>query len=556
MDFTSTPNYKELPKDKDYFNAYLNMARHNAFIVLSSITEQLGKPPAEENKLTDMYALRILLEKDKPDITLKVIEKLDKHFPFLRPMFDNDIKHDQYSEKKGMARQRGIDLASDYHNTLSVLLLQLNKHRNYYTHPVHADITVDEKLGYYLIATYDAAIRLVKDRFQLSENQLSHLRRYRGKNKTPDFKYEIIGNRGKLSEKGIAFFICLFLEKKYAFMFLKKLRDFKADYTPDKLATLETYCVYRMRMPKLRLESGDDSLGLTLDMFNELKRCPRRLFELLGEGDQKKFRVKIDQCQELAQTNGEYDEEILLMRYRDRFPYFALSYIDQQEVFQHLRFHVDLGNYYYKFYDKTTIDGIQRDRSLKKHLKAFGRLHELRKQRLDECGEMIMRPIDREENDMRPYLTDTYPHYHINSNQVGLKLCLNGKAEFPTLKGQNTITKAPDFWLSAWELPGMVFYAWLNKDSETNPAERVILDYRKNYHKLLKRINEPDFNSNPDKEYWIGNLPANYSIGFFDLPDQVRDILLGNKGKDTGEIAFVKHAERKLKEITDETRKK
>jgi hypothetical protein len=504
-------NSKSLKSNPDHFSAYLNMARHNAYLILSHISDKLKpkKTNTPEDALHSAYALKVLKNGKEPDITAKSIKMLNEHFPFLKVMFDNDIKTENPKESKGNFFDKLPEL---YYDKMALLLDHLNNYRNSYTHCVHTPIITDKNFIYCLNNIFDASVRTVKDRFEFSENDVSHLRRYeqvfdpetkkRKASRKKDFKYNFIDN-DDISEKGIAFFIALFLEKKYAFEFLKKLSDFKDSRTKMMQATLESYCVYHIRLPKERIESTQNDLSLCLDMFNELKKCPSELFDLLKKEDAEKFRIKPDinnlndedSDNIVENSTDDYNVEPILKRYSNRFPYLAMRYIDEKKVFQKLRFHVDLGNYYFKFYPKTTVDGEKRDRSLKVHLKSFGRLDDLNHARLVEWNDLIR--FHKEEEDenpieeLMPYITDTYPHYHLNNNQIGLKDTQNNPDKLlPKIEREKTKTEQPDFWLSIYELPALLFYSYLLNEKRDISAEDLILNCRKKYHALFKLIFE------------------------------------------------------------------
>ena len=96
-------NSKSLKSNPDYFSAYLNMARHNAYLILSHISDKLKpkKTNTPEDALYSAYALEVLKNGKEPDITAKSIKMLNEHFPFLKVMFDNDIKTENPKESKG-----------------------------------------------------------------------------------------------------------------------------------------------------------------------------------------------------------------------------------------------------------------------------------------------------------------------------------------------------------------------------------------------------------------------------------------------------------------------
>lgn len=504
-------NRKSLENDPDYFSAYLNLARHNAFLILSHISDKLKqkKTNTPEGSLHKAYAIDVLQNTKVPDVTEKSIKMLNEHFPFLKIMFDYDTNTESYTDVK----QRIEILPGQYHQKMELVLKLLNNYRNFYTHCIHTPVPLPANFIHDLDNIFDAAVRVVKKRFELTDSDVQHLSRFerawnpdkreKGFSRKKDFKYSFI-HSGAISEKGMAFFITLFLEKRYAFEFLKKLDGFKDGRTKMMQATLESYCVYHVHLPKERIESTRNDLSLCLDMFNELKKCPSELFGILKKEDADKFRITpdindTDNDEDLNNVLGsntdDYNVEPILKRYNNRFPYLAMRYIDEKKVFQNLRFHVDLGNYYFKFYPKTTVDGETRDRSLNVHLKTFGRLDDINNARIEEWKELIRfhkdveneRPVE----ELLPYVTDTFPHYHLNNNQIGLRYFQSGTDQLlPKLEKEKTKLTQPDFWLSVYELPGLLFYNYLLKLKNYISAEDLILNCGEKYKVLFKIISE------------------------------------------------------------------
>jgi len=325
-------NYKNFKQNKAYFSAYLNMARHNAYITLSHLNKMLGFKPQDEDNMLNLGIVNILKEDKFPEKKIRAIELLNKHFPFLHPLRYYSVKKQiaiSEDEEKDILsndlKKNNASLFQEYHTLLITILKHLIDYRNFYTHQGHENIIADKRLFEFLDKIFDASIRTVKRRFELGEPDVEHLRRYKGFDKTnkkprenPRFYYKFEKN-GEITEKGLAFLCTLFLEKKYAADFLKKLHGFKDARNKSHQATFETYCVYRIRLPKERFSSMDENLRLSLDMLNELKRCPAPLYELLKKEDKNKFLVQTD-AWDTEEDN--FEEKIILKRFSDRFHVF------------------------------------------------------------------------------------------------------------------------------------------------------------------------------------------------------------------------------------------
>jgi hypothetical protein len=85
---TTTPmpkrcNSKEQPH---YFGTYLNMARHNAFMILNYLSSKYtGKSGDDDDaQLAQSPVLTLLLKSKKPDEVYAIIGDLRHYFPFLR----------------------------------------------------------------------------------------------------------------------------------------------------------------------------------------------------------------------------------------------------------------------------------------------------------------------------------------------------------------------------------------------------------------------------------------------------------------------------------------
>ena len=112
---------------------------------------------------------------------------------------------------------------------------------------------------------YDSAINIIKERFQAEEKEMEHLRRYTRKKgrvvlKTEDDHfYYTLANNNDLSEKGYAFFISMFLERKYSYLFLKKLSGFKRGDSLQYRLTLEVFTALSTKPPVERLRTTKDT---------------------------------------------------------------------------------------------------------------------------------------------------------------------------------------------------------------------------------------------------------------------------------------------------------
>lgn len=489
-----------------YFGVYANIARHNVFNVLNHIAEKtgLGKHGGED-KMWEAMVIKVLNPDFKagkksnfsvPDIQRRVIEYLHLYFPFLKAL---NLKLDAANQDP-----------TRYYELLKLFLTLLEQTRNQYNHAIAEPAVFTERLIELLNIIFDDGLLVIKERFQLQEVQIKHLRRYDGMDRVTrkpkvnsNFYYKFSDNTGSITEKGLAFFICLFLDKEYGYLFLKKLSGFKKGTTRTGSesisygASLETYCVYGIRLPQTKLSSsGNYSTALLLDMLNELPRCPKELYDTLSPDNKQAFIKTII-------TPGDADNDVfagdeentaILQRKQNRFPYFALRYIDTMQLFTMLRFQVDLGNYHFKSYPKQ-MDSENIIRQWEKKLLSFGRLDDYAEPPV-EWQPLIKDPATIDKTTATPFLVQTTPHYHFAEKNIGLKNVNKQDVRYklwPLLENEKKpVTAEPDFYLCTDELSGLMFYDYLARLYNARTAELVIIGFGEKVDQFLRAVNEGD----------------------------------------------------------------
>lgn len=290
---------------------------------------------------------------------------------------------------------------------------------------------------------------------------------------------------------------------------------------------------------KERLDCNKPDIALGLDMINELHRCPKALYETLSADNQKLFRKSFD---------DQSFQDVLMIRHTDRFPYFAMRYIDDRKVFGNIRFLCNLGKYRYKFYMKRCIDnGQSRVRSLQKELNGFGRYQELESLRTGKW-KCLIRPFENycaDTADTKPYITDVHTHYVINGNRIGLSVSLTSDGTgdyFPTIDEDTVNSKASDAWLSTFELPAIIFLHLLGG----NP-EDIILEHIRNKRQLYKDIISHSLVCGTPESI----IRQKYSLSFAQLPEKIVDYLC-EKTFDAEE-KFARHKTTVFEEMRKET---
>jgi hypothetical protein len=199
-----------------------------------------------------------------------------------------------------------------------------------------------------LVKYYVTALRNVKERFNYSTAQLAFIQDHlyqktwaNGRSiMCPNVEFPLslinkIGGTGNIyhiSAVGVVLTICLFLEKKYIQNFVRKTQilHIYPEQSEEHRIIMRSLGINSIRLPKERIRSDKKDMAVALDMLNELKRCPKELFDTLDFSDQSRFRI--------ISTDH---NEVLQMRHTDRFAQLALNYIDSNKLFERIRFHVN-----------------------------------------------------------------------------------------------------------------------------------------------------------------------------------------------------------------------
>ncbi len=594
-------NYITL-ESKEFFSAFLNLARHNAYLTLSYISQIILNEKIKENDEVYLANAKIIcaLKDGNEIIKQKIVKQISKYFKFLpAAVYYEKLKSKRQDENNNIDKKEGLDYQdkkkqlsepSRYHEVLVNFLELLDKYRNFYSHLGHPKINAYENhrdLIKYLDAIFDSSVRICIQRFDYQEKDIKHLRRYDGAETdqtgkrvakhNPKFFLNLTTEQDKeneLNTRRLAFFISLFLEKKQANDFLKKLKGFKDARTPEKQSTFEVYTAIRIKLPKQKSYSEETNLSIAADMINELQKCPDNLYSLLSEENKDKFRVEIA----MRYNTDNYEENGLLKRFNDRFPYFALKYFDYKDNFP-IRFHVNMGKYYFKFYNKVLVNGKTEIRKLDKNLKAFGKIQELEKLRQLNWSDLLKEnPIYKENtenfdfktikaSEYKPYIQDTFPNYIIKNHQIGLKFTDNDI--LPNIDAEKTKNPKPDAWLSTYELVGMVFYDYINKNTEKSASAELLKNYYDKVRKVFEDIkNETikpivfNFTTETDKNVEAleikdakklvnDTILSSYKIDINDLPKTLQYFLIGKSP--TKNENFNSYAIQKINKMLEST---
>ena len=283
--------------------------------------------------------------------------------------------------------------------------------------------------------------------------------------RNPDYYASMSEPAKGLSDVGLIYFLCLFLDKQDSFQLMEEVGftaqcTFTKDNSGENIDFLqELMCLNRIRMVKSKLDTEMTDTSLALDMLYDLRKCPKQLYEVFTKEARKEFKdlatVEWEEAnqQEAILTeetrsdlDEETDDEILdhpeqknrpkstLVRWQDRFPQMALNYIDTRGLFDDIRFQLDLGKYRYAFFyheDGKTIDGEKRLRILQKDLHGFGRIQEVDQEMKNKWKDLFEKKYEEEgltkkypdKEGQLPYVTEQSPQYAIDekSHSIGLR---------------------------------------------------------------------------------------------------------------------------------------
>lgn len=467
-------NLKETPW---YFGAYLNMARHNVFLISNEIIEKLNlniKPLDNEEHISNSFIVKKeLLDNNNPRLILSM---LSRFMPAVK-IFSSDLLHKELREKSD---NEGVDILG-MTTFLKKSFTELNAFRNNYSHYYSSEtqdnrkITVDEEFAIMLRKQFEFAVSIARKRFEgvipaksfdFVENTIAQ---------------DLFSDSNTITTRGLVFFNCLFLDKENAFQFFNKVSGFKDTRIYDFLATREVFTVFCVKLPHDKFVSEDPKQALQLDILNYLNRAPKELYNSLTQQGKKIFQPDLS---ELARNNiaenstnetiaeYDYDEYIQAIstkkRSDDRFPEFALKYLDESDTFQ-FDFHIHLGKAITKSYEKAILGEKpdENNRNIEKSIKTFGALKAYKKLK-NEDSEDVMNSIIQEdefkklfEEKDKEHFTQYAPHFHIQNNKIGLLSKLNKHNNRLPDKLYRPIP--PDAFLSIHELPKVALLEILKK---------------------------------------------------------------------------------------------
>ncbi|WP_306349952.1 type VI-B CRISPR-associated RNA-guided ribonuclease Cas13b [Flavobacterium sp. '19STA2R22 D10 B1'] len=468
-------NIINLENDPSYFGAYLNMARHNIYLIIKELESKFkisAKMEKEEDIRNSFILDKTILDKTNAN---HIYSHLIRFLPIARTFSSDFIPISLPNDN----RFQGVDFGK-MTCFFKLCFKELNEFRNDYTHYYSVKtgekkkIKISEDFAVFLRESYLNAIEFTKRRFKdvfvEKDYDLTN-------------SFEIINEQNEITNRGMVFLCCLFLDKENAFNFINKINGFKGTQTNVFLTTREVFSVFCITLPHDKFISDDPKQAFQLDILNYLNRCPKELYNALTLDGKKQFHPTLNESSRYSVIensitesieDSDYQDYIELItvkkRSSDRFAGFALKYLDQLDSF-HFNFQINLGKGLKKSYKKTVLGNVpeEKNRNIIEDVISFGKLNEFLKTGAEAilCEESAFKKkyYDEDKNVFMQYS----PHYHLTNNKIGL-LCFknrryNGKLYRPLVSTA---------FLSVHELPKLVLLELLEKEKSSEIINEFI----------------------------------------------------------------------------------
>lgn len=452
----------------EYFGAYLNIARHNVFMISQEMSRKFNKKSklGDDGDIGNSFLTKSLSFTDPGGL---IYLNLCRYLP-LSNAFSSDFRRNIGMDDDAT----GTDIVK-LAGFLKMAFKELCDFRNEYTHYFSIDtgtrrkVNIENELALQLRELFEMAVKLAKKRFQdVIPNKCFD-------NVEKSIESELfVGNTNQVTTKGLVFFCCLFLDKENAFHFFNKISGFKNSETPDFQATRETFSVLCVKLPHNKLDSQNPQQAVLMDALNYLQRAPKELYNALDENDQKQFKPNLNAKYDDKDYESYLKDISTLKRSRDRFPEFALNFLDASENFKY-DFQIHLGKVETKSYSKRVLGRMpeEKNRSIVKDVKTFGKLSTYN----DDVQKKIIEEKDFIElfKGTEVKFTQYAPHYNIVENKIALAFS-NQKISFNK--------ENPQAFLSISELPKVVLLELL---SPGDASKLIKIFLYKNEHCLQNR---------------------------------------------------------------------
>ncbi len=411
---------RTLSTDPQYFGAYLNLARLNIFSINNHLAEEFKITTLEED---GRIQSGFICENNKKNFNYNwLFEKLIRLMPVVKQFDAARLPNEE--QKRGQAEGKNLVKMTE---TLKAVFKDIQEFRNDYTHYYSTEtgdkrkLSVSQTTADFLKRSFERAVAYTKSRFESV---------FANEDFTLISQKELVTKNNTITSEGLVFLASMFLDRENAFQFIGKIQGLKGTQFKSFVATREVLMAYCVRLPHDKLISDDPQKALLLDMLNELDRCPKLLYNVLDDEAKKEFRPILtesgienvlenslnDEEREDYLDNLEYQDYIeqltVRVRHSNRFYYYAMRFIDEQNLLPDFFFQIDLGKYLLADYNKKIL-GEDVPRSIIENAKAFGKLStfdslDALQQRIDPDG-------------LAKGFEQFAPHYNTDINKVGFR---------------------------------------------------------------------------------------------------------------------------------------
>ncbi|MGM5629321.1 type VI-B CRISPR-associated RNA-guided ribonuclease Cas13b [Apibacter raozihei] len=584
----SSHNYNN---KKYYFSGLLNTAQYNFNLALQEVNDRLGKKGKNPGKT---MIKNIFDQKDSFSTQERAMYYLEEFFPWIFLVMKQSGINIPTEEQETKLHKEEIQLIQEHLISLYELLDDL---RNEQTHYMHDPVIIPEEVSKMLDALLLQILKNTRKKCKDDEYRTFIVKKYQeefqkeikvqvkdrfGKEKekivTGEVKENYVINRcfrkwiqkegeeetlrystvqeeqGKYvwSSSGFVFFLSLFLRRKELEDVMNHVPYFKDSRKLLFYLTRKTFSSYCFRDLRKSLRSDYSNDSLLMQMIEELYKCPGELYEVLLKEQKQEF---IEDINEYYKDNPEFEgsaneaqviHPVIRKRYQDKFPYFALRFIDEYFNFPTLRFQLVLGEY---VTDRRTKElqgtALFTDRVISQRISYVGKLSE---------AEMNKKREGYTETGWKEYPN---PYYKIENNRIPLyiefskneelifkekKFKYNTLAkwenreidkrtgEFNQVNKQRRITqleefkidnpkkmKTPNVFLSIYELPALLHALLIEKKTEAEIEDIIkakikkqlteIAEGRRNLSGLPKGIKKMrNCNSDFEKKKLISDI--------------------------------------------------
>ncbi|MCT4664784.1 MAG: type VI-B CRISPR-associated RNA-guided ribonuclease Cas13b [Flavobacteriales bacterium] len=541
---TNTYLFEET-ESKHFYAGIFNNFRHNWEMAWSSIAQEFQLP------INTQYPEDLRGIKDKSiNFSLtdweRFINKLSYFFPFVSYLPKKKEDHEEFWKIINAINKISNEYrnySSHYHRVLKVECEEFQKALELIT-PILDDLFIKAILHTcHQRKQSKEQIEFFRDKYKEDFNEIliEANERLEKKNKDPirkEDEYNFVFNHlkrryieekedktlilrkakfedGFLKADAFLLFVSFGLSKREFQYLLSHTKYYKANHKLPYAFTQWALGQYCFRQPKSMLNSAFSKDALLLQIAEEFSKCPKEIYEHLSSEDQYEFfeatnRYEVEQSNKNVKSISEFEIEhdITRVRYRDRFAYYAIRYLDEFVFKDKIRFQVNVGVYRH---DKTNKenDYFSTDRVIDEKLFVFEKLSEVQR-----IKDQYFENKDIEDSlGWRPYPN---AHYQFHKNNIavwvsGLEEETDSKPKkrkrppkselLEELKLEQFKRKAC-FYLSLNELPQLLYYVLVKKKSE-----KIIHDILKNkiQHKKDNILTEEQLNSKKMRGFQKGD---------------------------------------------------